>query len=261
MNKEICISASLVLYKNKPDMVYKTVLSTINTPLNINLYVVDNSPSPDLEALFKDLEGVDYYYNNGENVGFGKAHNIAISKCEASDYHLVLNPDIYFDTNVIPQLIDYLESNQEVGLVQPKIFFPSGETQYLCKRYPTLLALFGRRFLPKQLHFLLKKHLDWYEMRDMGYDKIAEVLYLSGCFMVFRKKYLDEIGRFEENIFLHFEDADITWRMAKKYKTVFYPDVHIFHHWARGSHNSLKQTIITIQSAIYFFNKHGWKLF
>ena len=255
------LTVSLVVYKNSTAFLQQTLTSLFNTHLNIKLYVIDNSPSRDLEVFFSSFENVDYYFNNGNNVGFGKAHNTAISRCGVSDYHLVLNPDIYFDENVIPQLINYLESNHEVGLVQPKIFFPSGETQYLCKRYPTLLALFGRRFLPKQLHFLLKKHLDWYEMRDMGYDKIAEVLYLSGCFMVFRKKYLDEIGRFDENIFLHFEDADITWRMAKKYKTVFYPDVHIFHHWARGSHNSLKQTIITIQSAIYFFNKHGWKLF
>jgi len=261
MNKQISISVSLVLYKNNSDMVYKTVLSVINTPLKINLCIVDNSPSPDLETVFQDLEGVDYHYNNGDNVGFGKAHNIAISKCEASDYHLVLNPDIYFDIDVILKLIDYLETNKEVGLVQPKILFPSGEIQYLCKRYPTLFALFARRFLPKQLQFLLKNYLDWYEMRDIGYDKIAEILYLSGCFMLFRKKYLDKIGYFDENIFMYLEDADITMRMAEKYKTVFYPDVHIFHHWARGSHNSLKLTIITIQSAIYFFNKHGWKLF
>jgi GT2 family glycosyltransferase len=98
-------------------------------------------------------------------------------------------------------------------------------------------------------------------MRDMGYDKTAEVLYLSGCFMLFRKKYLDEIGYFDEDIFMYFEDADITLRMAKKYKTVFYPHVHIFHHWAKGSYKALNLTIINIQSAIYFFNKHGWKLF
>ena len=60
---------------------------------------------------------------------------------------------------------------------------------------------------------------------------------------------------------MYLEDADINLRMAKKYKTVFYPHVHIFHHWAKGSYKSLKLTIINIQSAIYFFNKHGWKIF
>jgi GT2 family glycosyltransferase len=215
------VTASLVLYKNSPDIVLSTLASTVNTSIKIKLYVVDNSLTSDLAILFKDLENVDYYYNHGNNVGFSKAHNLAISRCGVSDYHLVLNPDIYFDKNVIPQLIDYLESNQEVGLIQPKIFFPSGETQYLCKRYPTFFALFARRFIPKQLHFLVKKYLDWYEMRDMGYAKIAEVIYLSGCFMLFRKKYLDEVGYFDENIFMYLEDADITLRMSKKYKTVF----------------------------------------
>ena len=47
-------------------------------------------------------------------------------------------------------------------------------------------------------------------MRDVGYDKITDVIYLSGCFMLFRKEYLDEIGYFDENIFMYFEDADIT---------------------------------------------------
>ena len=255
------ITASLVLYKNNPDMVRKAVLSAMNTPLKINLCIVDNSPSPDLGTLFKDLEDVDYYYNNGDNVGFGKAHNIAISRCGVSDYHLVLNPDIYFDENVIPELIDYLETNQEVGLIQPKIFFPSGETQYLCKRYPTLFALFARRFIPQKLQFLVKSYIDWYEMRDMGYDSIESVIYLSGCFMLFRKQHLYEVGYFDENIFMYLEDADITLRMAKQHKTIFYPHVYIFHHWAKGSYKSWKLTIISIQSAIYFFNKHGWKFF
>ena len=131
---------------------------------------------------------------------------------------------------------------------------------YLCKRYPSLFILFARRFLPKQLHFLFQNYLDWFEMRDMGYDKITDVIYLSGCFMLFRKKYLDEIGYFDENIFMYFEDADITIRMSEKYRSVFYPHVQVFHHWAQGSYSSWKLALINIQSALYFFRKHGWKI-
>ncbi|AFY32513.1 glycosyltransferase [Calothrix sp. PCC 7507] len=260
MQEKIKITASLVLYENNYNMLRQAIMSTINTALKIHLYIVDNSPKPELETVFKDLD-VSYYYNNGNNIGFGKAHNLAISQSGISDYHLVINPDIYFDSNVIIKLIDYLENHPDIGLIQPKIYFPNGDIQYLCKRYPTLFALFVRRFIPKKLHFLLKNYLDWYEMRDMGYENIENVIYLSGCFMLFRRKYLDEIGYFDENIFMYLEDADITLRMAKKYRTVFYPHVHIFHHWAKGSYKSLKLTLINIQSAIYFFNKHGWKLF
>ncbi len=253
------VSASLVLYKNNPAMVAAVVKSTIDTPLKINLCIVDNSPSSELATIFNDLD-VDYIHN-GNNIGFGKAHNLALSISIASDYHIVLNPDVYFDQNVITELIDYLEKHPDIGLIQPKICFPDGKIQFLCKQNPTFFALFARRFLPGSLQFLTKSYIDWYEMRASGYDKIIDVPYLSGCFMIFRRDYLDQIGYFDENIFMYLEDADITTRMAKKYRTVFYPYVHIFHHWARGSHRSLRLTLVNIQSALYYFSKHGWKLF
>lgn len=261
MPKRLVITASLVIYRNDADVLLKSVTSLLNSDpqLDVHLSIIDNSPSPELGNIFKDLP-VDYYYNNA-NVGFAKAHNLAISRCGVSDYHLVINPDIYFEPNVISELIDYLENNQDVGLIQPKILYPHGEVQYLCKRYPTFFALFARRFLPKRFHFIVQSYLDFYEMRDMGYDKIAEVIYLSGCFMLFRRKCLDEIGYFDENIFMYLEDADITLRMSKKYKTIFYPYVHIFHYWAKDSYKSFKLMLVNIQSAIYFFNKHGWKIF
>lgn len=261
MNTPNSLSASLVLYKNNPEVVYKAVLSLLNTPITLALYIVDNSPTPELGKLFQNLANVTYYYNNGQNVGFAKAHNLAITKVPYHDYHLVLNPDVYFDEAVIPELIAFLNNNQEVGLVEPKIYSPSGEIQYLCKRYPSVFLLFARRFIPSQLKFLFQNYLDWYEMRDTGYKEVMDVPYLSGCFMVFRRKYLDEIGYFDENIFMYLEDADITLRMAEKYRSIFYPFVHIYHHWERGAYKSMKLTLVTIQSAIHLFNKHGWKIF
>ena len=259
MNKYKKVFASLVLYKNDPLMIEKLLLSIHDTQLEIKLFVVDNSPTSELSKIFISTNYVDYYHNPF-NPGFGASHNLTISKIKDADYHIVLNPDVYFSPEVIPELIDYLDNNTDVGLIQPKICFPNGDTQYLCKRYPSLFILFARRFLPKLLHFFFQSYLDWFEMRDMEYDKIADVIYLSGCFMLFRRKYLDEIGYFDENIFMYFEDADITIRMAKKYRTVFYPHVQVFHHWAQGSYTSWKLALINIQSAFYFFKKHGWKI-
>jgi GT2 family glycosyltransferase len=259
MNKNKKIVASLVLYNNEPLMIYQLLSSISNTILDITLYVVDNSPTAELSELFVNIKCARYYHTPS-NPGFGASHNFAISKIKDADYHIVLNPDVYFAPEVIPKLIDYLDENIDVGLIQPKICFPNGDTQYLCKQYPSLFILFARRFMPKQLHFLFQSYLDWFEMRDMGYDKITDITYLSGCFMLFRKKYLDEIGYFDENIFMYFEDADITIRMSEKYRSVFYPHVQVFHHWAQGSYSSWKLALINIQSAFYFFRKHGWKI-
>lgn len=253
------LTASIVLYKNKFNLVLDVIESLIKTDLEAKLCLIDNSPTSELQELCKNFPDIDYYHNPS-NPGFGTAHNLAASRLGTSDYHLILNPDIYFAPNVIPELIQYLDKNLDVGMVQPKVYSPNGEIQYLCKRYPTFFALFARRFIPAPLHFLIKNYLDWFEMKETGYDRIIEPQYLSGCFMLFRRSCFDEIGGFDENIFLHMEDADITHRIAQKYKIVFYPDVQIFHHWARGSHTSIRQTISTVKSAFYFFNKHGWKL-
>jgi hypothetical protein len=137
------ITSSLVVYNNDSEILIQTVTSLFHTPLDIQLYVIDNSPSPELKDFFYSFENVHYYFNNGDNCGFGKAHNIAIEKAENSDYHLVLNPDVYFEPNVIPELIKYLEDNQDVGLVVPKVNFPSGETQYL----------FGYKFFQRLIFF------------------------------------------------------------------------------------------------------------
>lgn len=240
-------------------MIQKLLASIANTPLKIELFVVDNSPTAELSEIFKDIEHIQYHHNPA-NPGFSTSHNQAISSIKDTDYHIVLNPDIYFEPAVIPELIDYLDQNTEIGLIQPKICFPNGNIQYLCKRYPSLLVLFLRRFVPTSLHVLFQSYLDWFEMKDTEYNKIMDVVYLSGCFMLFRKKYLDEIGYFDEHIFMYFEDADITIRMAEKYRSVFYPHVQVSHYWARGSYSSWKLAAINIQSAFYFFCKHGWKI-
>jgi GT2 family glycosyltransferase len=257
------LTASLVLYKNNPEIVIQTIKSLFGTPIEIKLLVVDNSPTDELKKIFDDFQeyDIDYYFNNGINVGFGQGHNFAISKVKKYDYHLVINPDIYFESKVILDLIYYLNDNLDIGLIQPKILYPHGELQYLCKRNPTILALFIRGFIPNKLasQGMFKLYMDWYEMRETRYDKIMDVCYLSGCFMLFRRQYLEEIGYFDENFFLYFEDADITMRMAEKYRTVFYPNTYIYHYWARGSHTSLKLTWVTIQSAFYYFSKYGWK--
>jgi GT2 family glycosyltransferase len=253
------LTVSIVLYRTSPIFLKESLLSICNTNIDVRLYIVDNSPVNEIENLIQEFPAIQYLHNPS-NPGFGTAHNLAVNKLGTSDYHLILNPDTYFEPNVIPELIQYLDENLDVGLIQPKVYFPSGETQYLCKRYPTFFALFARRFIPTKLHFLIKNYLDWFEMRETGYDKTFESQYLSGCFMLFRRSYFDEIGGFDENIFLHMEDADITYRMSNIHKAVFYPHVHIFHHWARGSHKSFSQMISTIKSAFYFFNKHGWKI-
>ena len=251
------INASIVLYNNNIEQLTKAIKSFLNTELKVRLYLVDNSSNDDLKELEKIDERVEYIFNNA-NLGYGSAHNIAMRKSIEEDalYHVVLNPDIYFETGVLEKLFDYMEKNSEFGNVLPQVLYPDSEVQHLGKLLPTPTDLILRRFLPSKSW--KEKRNDLYELRFSGYDKIMNVPSLSGCFMFLRVSALKEVGLFDESIFMYLEDVDLNRRLHAKYKTIFYPEVSIVHEYAKESYKSKKLLMFHIQSAIYYFNKWGW---
>lgn len=250
------ISCSIVLYKNSVALVKKTIESFLQTSLSKVLYLIDNSPTEDLRVLAEISEDI-VYIKTEKNLGFGKAHNIAMKKAiEESTYHLVLNPDIYFDRGILEHIFSFMEANKDVGQVMPKICYPNGEIQRLCKLLPAPADLFLRRFFPWMPG--ADERNKKYELRDSGYDKVMNIPYLSGCFMFFRTSSLKQIGLFDERIFMYIEDADITRRMHERYKTIFLPSITVYHHYAKGSYKSLKLMLYNIHGAFIYFNKWGW---
>jgi GT2 family glycosyltransferase len=254
---EMLISGSIVLYKSDKS-VRRTVQSFLNTSLPVRLFLVDNSPSDHLKQHLSDLirdPRVEYLFNN-KNIGFGAAHNIAIRKAiDVSSFHLVLNPDVTFEPGVLEDLLRFMQKNLDVGLVMPKILYPNGEVQYACKLLPTPSDLILRRFLPSGI---TKKANEYFELRNMGYDREWEVPYLSGCFMFLRTEALKKVGLFDERFFMYPEDIDLTRRMNKEYRTMFYPKVSIMHEHGRGSYKSISLLYIHIINMIRYFNKWGW---
>ena len=253
------ITASIVLYNNDKSEVKKAINSFLNTNLKVKLYLVDNSPSDNLKVLRElDKNRVEYLFNN-KNLGFGKAHNIVIKKViDKSKYHIVLNPDIWFEKGNLEKMYNYMEQHPEIGQLMPKILNPDGSIQYLCKRLPTPFDLFIRRFIPSFLKPIFKKRIDWYEFKDVGYDNILEVPALSGCFMFLRTKVLKEIGGFDERFFMYLEDYDLCRRIGEKYKTVYYPEAEVYHGYAKHSYKNKKLLFIHVISAVKYFNKWGW---
>lgn len=252
------ITASIVIYKNDIDMLKKTVESFLDSTCHSNLYLIDNSPTNDCREHFVHPR-IRYIFNK-KNIGFGAAHNIALQEVlrnGESDYHIVLNPDVYFDSSVIPQLYHFMEEQRQVGLVMPKVLHPDGRLQPLCRLLPSPFTLFSRRFLqfyPNRIKYL--NHL--YEMHFSGYDKIMDVPFLSGCFMFLRTSVLRDTGLFDERIFLYTEDTDLSRRIHKRYRTVFFPYATIYHHNLRRSYKNFIILLYHIYSAIRYFNKWGW---
>lgn len=250
------LNASIVLYNTQKDQLLKAVNSVLNTSLNIRLYLVDNSSNDDLKEFARLDDRIEYIYNNA-NLGYGAAHNIAIRKSieDGVPFHLVLNPDVYFAKGTLEALYEYCLSQPDVGLVMPKITNTDGSIQYLCKLLPTPLDLIGRRFLPEKI---IQKRNEHFELKFSGYNKIMEVPFLSGSFMFMRVGVLKKVGLFDERYFMYAEDIDLSRRINKASKTIFYPHVSVVHEHAKESYKSIKMLSIHIRSSIKYFNKWGW---
>jgi GT2 family glycosyltransferase len=251
------ISASIVIYKNRVDFLYDAINSFLESTEESTLYLVDNSPTDEFGDLFKHPR-VKYIFNN-RNIGFGAGHNIALRKAleDNSQYHIVLNPDVYFDKSVIDKLHSFMNENENVGMLMPKILYPDGRLQPVCKLLPSPLTLFSRRFL-RFNPSLLNKLNHWYEMHFSGYNKVMDVPFLSGCFMFLRMEAVKTVGLFDERIFLYTEDTDLSRRIHKHYRTVFFPEAVIYHYNEKGSYKNFVIMLHHVSSAITYFNKWGW---
>ena len=249
------ITASLVTYHTKPADAMRLINCVLKSNISI-FYIIDNSSNDSLREFTKISERIKYIHS--QNLGFGHGHNIAIKLALETDsrYHVVINPDIYWDENVIEELEKFMENNPDYGQVMPKILYPNGDIQYLCKLIPTPMDLFGRRFMPfRNIQEKLDKK---FELHDSGYNKTMEVPSLSGCFMFMRTEVLRRVGMFDERYFMYAEDLDLCRRIGEVSKTMFFPNVSVYHEYEKGSYKSKKLLKYHICSIVKYFNKWGW---
>lgn len=251
------ISASIVIYNINIDEI-KNVINSYAPSENRLLYIIDNSPEKtNLESILNN--NYMHYYFTGKNIGYGSGHNIAIKMAieNNSKYHLVMNSDLQFESDIIDRIGDFMDSDTSIAQVMPKILNPNGEIQYLCKLLPTPFDLIFRRFISNNI--FSKRINEKYILKNSGYNKIINPPCLSGCFMFLSINKIKENNiYFDERFFLYCEDFDFTRRLHQVAKTIYYPFVSIIHNHAKESYKSKKMLREHIKSAVKYFNKWGW---
>ena len=251
----IMINVSIVLYHPDWEQVTALTKTLLLSQFVAKVYWVDNSPVG-TQQLPLQSERIEYIYNN-RNLGYGAAHNIAIrqSVYDNVPFHLVINPDIILDVNELDRMYYFISTNPQVGSLMPKVTYPNGEMQYLCKLLPTPLDVFGRRFFPVAW---TKKRNFRYQMQASGYERVMNVPYLSGCFMLLRTEAVLRAQLFDERFFMYPEDMDLTRRIHRDYLTVYFPYATIIHNHEKASYKSLKMLWIHMVNMCRYFNKWGW---
>jgi len=195
----------------------------------------------------------------GRNVGFGMGHNAALEGLN-TEYHLVLNPDVVMAEDALAQAISFMKENPDVGLLTPLAVDGSGKRQYLCKRYPAVLDLCLRGFMPRCIQSLFEVRLARYEMRGITEQETVKAIPIaSGCFMFFRRSVLNAIGNFSSRFFLYFEDFDLSIRVNRISSIAYAPTVRIIHSGGSAARKGIQHVLRFARSALTFYRTHAWK--
>lgn len=251
------LTASIVTYNTSTSDLEKLFHSLSKVQYPFLIYIIDNSSLDTIKKYVETFSNV-VYIHNPSNPGFGVAHNIAIQKAisENSKYHFVVNPDIYFEEDVISPMIDFMENNPDVGMMMPQILNEDGTIQNLPKLLPSPYSVLMRKF--KKPASIYNKFINNYELRFVDNKVIYNAPILSGCFTLLKLEAIKEIGMYDDDYFMYFEDWDLSRRMHQKYKTIYFPKVSVYHGYHSGANRNKRLFKIFLNSAQTYFNKWGW---
>lgn len=249
----IKISASIVIYNEKKEILKKAIDSFLSVELDKELIIVDNSPESDLKEFCESFNSVKYIFV-GENIGFGAGHNLAFKNIsQTSDIHVIVNPDTYFESSHMTQFFTWMHRADNVSLAIPNVCNPDGSRQNVVRNIPTPSTLFKRRVNPFGVfdHFIAKD-----EFTDVEFIDVTEIPFAVGCFMVFKIEVFKKLDGFDEQFFIYMEDIDIFIRAKQYGRTVINPSFKIYHEHRQGSSKKLKLLWWHIISALKFFWKY-----
>lgn len=216
------LSISIVNY-NGGEYLIKCLesLSKLKGELDFDVYVIDNdSKDGSFEEAKNKFPQFDYI-DNKANLGFGKAHNIALKKAK-TPYLLTLNPDCEVPKGTLKYIFDFMERNPDTGIATSKVEKADGSLDIASHRgFPTPMASFK--------YFFLKDDSD-YHLTNRDMNKTHEIDSAVGAFMFMRKDVIEKIGYFDEDYFLYGEDIDICFRVKQEgFKVMYVPEVKILH--------------------------------
>lgn len=172
---------------------------------------------------------------NNENYGYARGNNIGIRfalDVLNSKYILILNNDVILnDREMLNKLIESASRDNHIGAVSPVLKSTAGEIQRTCTgNIPDFLDfIFIYTFIGQRLfkeNRILKKHFNY----DYAFDRPKEFGVLGGSCILFRSRAIADVGLFDENTFLYWEEYIIGCKFARHgWKLLLNPDTEVIH--------------------------------
>lgn len=244
MNKKR-ISIIIVAYKNID--VLKDCLNSIKKYNDIGdeleVIVVDNSPSKDyifneIKRIYKDIMII-----KSDNNGFGAGNNIGLRN-SSGEYILFLNPDTILTEPIMGFAINKFEKDKKLGMFGLKLIDKCGKNN--CSYF------FDYKY--DMLHCILLKIFNKTNLF------LSSKMYISGANIFIRRDLFIRVGMFDENIFMYYEEPDLTRRVRqdKQCNIIrFFNNKQIIHLEGKSSDSSIKALETRLKSSVYYGSKYN----
>ena len=249
------ISIILINY-NSSKFIYKC-LDSVEMIRDNHLHeviIVDNSSTDNSMNLIRENFSKFRLIYSKKNLGFGRANNLAFKQSQGK-YLLFLNTDTILTESTPKILSDYLDQNHDIAVISPRITFKDGSYQLSFGNLPNLAV----ELFDKVKYGLDNKwHSFFSNLYDRKYSKVQEVGWVTGACLMMRRDVFEQIGGFDENFFMYFEDKDLCKRVKELgYKVVYYPETTIIH-LLGGSSHGIKKSVNKYyrDSQLYYYQKH-----
>ena len=212
------------------------------------ILIIDNNSHDKTKKRIRQHSELITLIENPGNYGFARAVNLGIAK-SCGEFCLLMNPDIIVKSKDLSPLIQFMEQNPKVGICGCKLLNLDDSLQFSKGSFSTLPATLFRVVLPRRMR---KYHL-W------GYDKVGKCEWVTGAFMLIRREVIDQMGGFDENYFLYYEDMDYCRKaQLRGWETFFFHSIEAYHlspHAISRKGNQIEREIR--KSRLYYFRKNN----
>ncbi len=171
--------------------------------------VVDNA-STDRTADIAGSQGATVI-RNADNFGYGKANNIGVAAAQ-TEFVLICNPDVTVNADTIEALVAATGTYPDAGIWAPRVFQPDGREYFRTASYLS----------PGE------------QAREAPPGDVRVPMVQGSCFLMRRGLFL-EMGGFDENIFLFYEDDDLCRRLNDAGRAIMYVHAAEVSHELGGS--------------------------
>ncbi len=240
------------------DCLASIIVNTHNVEYEI--IVVDNASSDGSVQMLKNDFPQIRLIANTDNRGFAAANNQAMVVARGR-YYLLLNSDTVILGDVIANSIQFADTDDTIAVMGCRILNPDRTLQPSCFMFPSLLnMLLSATYLYKLLpdsRFFGREQMTWWNR-----DDTCQVDVVTGCFMLVRRKAVEQVGVMDEDFFMYGEETDWCYRFKEQgWKNVFSPVGEIIHLGGSSSAKIKPQMRLQLRGSILlFFKKHRNRL-